>query len=207
MRKPAGALLTVMSAALVIGMSATASSAVTAKDWSVSPGGSISGKAGVTTFKDTTTGLTVSCKTSTSTGSLKSGSGLSGTGIGTVTALNFKNCSVDGQTLSVASGAVKWAVNAKTYASGVTHGTITGIHISVTSSICSLVVDGTSGSADNGMVKVTYTNSTHKLKILPTGGSLHVWDVSGCLGLVSNGDAGSVTTNQTITPAQTITES
>jgi hypothetical protein len=208
MRKPAGALLTVMSAALVIGLGATTSSAATAKTWRVSPGGSISGKAGTTTLKDTNSGTTVKCKTSTMTGSLKKGSGLSGTGLGTVTEVNFNNCTVLGETLSLTSGAVTWALNAKSETSaGVVSGTITGIHISASSSACSLVIDGTSGSADDGMVKVTYTNSTHKLKILAGGGNLHVYDVNGCLGVVSNGDPGTITGNYKITPAQTITES
>jgi hypothetical protein len=57
------------------------------------------------------------------------------------------------------------------------------------------------------MVKVTYTNSTHKLKILPAGGRLHLWDVRGCLGLVSDGDVATISATQTITPAQTITAS
>jgi hypothetical protein len=207
MRNPVGALLTVMSAAAVVALGAGTSFAATAATWSVSPGGSISGKAGTTTLKDTTSGLTVTCKSSTTTGTLKSGSGLSGTGLGTVTSIDFNTCSVDGESLSLDSGTVSWAFNAKSYKSGVTTGTITGIHISESSSICSFVVDGTSGSADNGSLKVTYTNSTHKLKLLPTGGTLHVWDVSGCLGLVSNGDAATISATQTITPAQTITES
>jgi hypothetical protein len=208
MRKPVGALLTVMSAAAVIGLGAGTSLAATAATtWTVSPGGAISGKAGVTTLKDTTSGLTVSCKTSTLTGTLKKGTKLPGTKLGTVTGVAFNTCTVDGQTLSLSSGAVTWGFNAKSEKSGVVSATITGIHISESSSICSFVVDGTSGTADNGSLKVTYTNSTHKLKILPTGGTLHLWDISGCLGLVADGDAASISATQTITPAQTITAS
>jgi hypothetical protein len=209
MRKPVGALLTVMSAAAVIGLGASTAMATTAaKTWTVSPGGAISGKAGTTTLKDTTKDVTLSCTSSTLTGTLKSGSGLSGTGLGSVTGVDFNNCSVDGETLSISSGTVAWSLNAASETkAGVVSGTISGIHISVSSSVCSLVIDGTSGTADNGTVKVTYTNSTHKLKILPTGGNLHVYDVDGCLGLVSDGDAGSISSSYTISPAQTITES
>jgi hypothetical protein len=57
------------------------------------------------------------------------------------------------------------------------------------------------------MVKVTYSNTTHKLSILPTGGNLHVWDVSGCLGAVSDGDSGTIKNAAAITPVQTITGS
>jgi hypothetical protein len=85
----------------------------------------------------------------------------------------------------------------------VTHGTITKIHVSISSSECNAVIDGTSGTAHNGKVAITYSNSTHKLAILPTGGNLHVWDVSGCLGAISNGDAGTIKSTYAVTPAQT----
>lgn len=208
MRKPISAVLLTLSAgALALGLSATSAFAATATTWSVAPGGSISGAAGTTTVTDTTSGLALSCKTSTLTGTLKKGTGLKGAGLGTVTNVAFNNCSVDGITLSISSGAVKWPLNAVTYSSGVTHGTITKIHVSISSSECSAVIDGTSGSANNGKVNITYTNSTHKLAILPTGGNLHVYDVSGCLGAISNGDAGTIKSTYAVTPAQTITGS
>ncbi|MGH3159714.1 MAG: hypothetical protein ACRDNF_24510 [Streptosporangiaceae bacterium] len=208
MRKPlSAALLTLSAAALALGMSAASASAATAVTWSVSPGGAISGAAGTTTLTDTTSGLAISCKTSTLTGKLKKGTGLKGDSLGTITNVAFNNCSVDGLTLSISSGAVKWPLNALTYKSPTTTGTITKIHVTVSSSECSLVIDGTSGTADNGKVKITYSNKTHKLSILPTGGNLHVWDVSGCLGAVSNGDAGTIKSAYAVTPTQTITGS
>lgn len=208
MRKPfTAALLTLSAAALALGVSAASASAATAVTWSVSPGGSISGAAGTTTLTDTTSGLAISCQTSTLTGTLKKGTGLKGAGLGTVTNVAFNNCSVDGLTLSISSGAVKWPLNAVSYKSGKTTGTITKIHVSISSSECSAVIDGTSGTAKNGKVKITYVNSTHKLSILPTGGNLHVWDVNGCLGAVSNGDAGTIKSSYAVTPAQTITGS
>ncbi len=101
-----------------------------------------------------------------------------------------------------------WKLNASSYnkATGVTTGTITGIHIAVKNSICSAVVDGTSGTAHNGMVSVTYSNKTRALKILPKG-NLHVWNVKGCDGAISNGDAGTITSSYKVSPAQTITGS
>jgi hypothetical protein len=193
-----------MAAAMTIGLSATSSLAATAT-WTVSPGGAISGAGGKTTLKDTTSGTTVTCTSSALTGSLKSGARLSGTGIGSVTSISFTHCTVLGQTVSLSSGTVAWPVNFKSYSAGVTHGTISGIHFVLSSSVCSAVLDGTSGTAHNGMVKITYTNSTHKLKILPTGGNLHVWNVSGCFGLIANGDAGTITSSYAVTPGQTIT--
>jgi hypothetical protein len=165
-----------------------------ASDWAVSPGGSIMGTSGTAVLTDTTSGLTVTCTSSSLAGSLKSGTGLPGAGIGTITALDFTSCTVDGLTLSLSSGPVSWSLNAQSYdlATGVTTGTVTGIHFVISSSECSAVIDGTSGTADDGMVKVTYTSNTSTLKILATGGNLHVWDVSGCLGAVSDGDSGTL---------------
>lgn len=206
MRKPLNALLTVASAALAIALTASAASASpAATTFKVTPGGSITGAAGTTTVNDTTAGLTVSCTSSSITGSLKSGSGLACTGIGTITALNFTNCTVDSVSLSLGSGKVAYSVNATSSASGVTKGTISKIHFVISSSVCSAVIDGTSGTAHNGRVHTTYTNKTHTLKFLTTSSTLHVYDVSGCLGAISNGDAGNISASFKVTPAQTIT--
>jgi hypothetical protein len=203
MRKHLGAaLLTLASAGLAVGLSAT--SALAATTWSVSPGGSISGSAGTTTVTDTTSGLTVTCTSSSLKGSLKSGTGLAGKKIGKVTSLDFSNCTVDGITLSLSSGTVAWHINAASYSSGVTHGSISGIHFVISSSECSAVIDGTGATADNGKVKITYTNSTAKLKVLAKGDNLHVYKVNGCLGAISNGDAGTISSTYTLTPKQTI---
>jgi hypothetical protein len=67
------------------------------------------------------------------------------------------------------------------------------------------VVDGTSAGADDGQVTDTYTNSTAKMNILTTGGNLHFYNVSGCLGLFRNGDSVTFSASYTLSPAQTIT--
>jgi hypothetical protein len=208
MRKPlTKALLTLSSAALTIGLTATTSFAAAAVTWTVKPGGATTGTAGTTTVTDTTSGLAVTCTSATLTGSFKTGSGLSGTGLGTVTALDFNNCTVDGITLSLASGPVTYPINFTKYASktGVSTGTITKIHFAITSSECDAVIDGTSGTAHNGKVAITYTNKTAALKILTTGSTLRVWDVKGCLGAISNGDKGTISSSYKLSPAQTIT--
>lgn len=208
MRKALSAsFLTVISATLALTLGTTSAFAA-GKTWTVTPGGAVTGSAGKTTLTDTTSGLSVTCKSSTLNATLKSGSGLKGAGIGTVTTIDFNNCSADGITLSLSSGTVAWPLNAVSYnsTSGVTSGTITGIHLVVSSSECSFVIDGTSGTAHNGKVKITYTNASAKLKILAKGDNLHVYNVSGCLGAISNGDAGTITSNYTVSPKQTITQ-
>lgn len=206
MRKRVGATaLTLMAAALTVGLSATSSLATTAT-WTVRPGGAVTGSAGTTTLKDTTAGITVTCTSASATGKLKSGTGLSGAGIGTITSMTFNNCTAEGQTLTISTGTVAYKLNALTYTatSGVTHGSISKIHFSVSSSLCSFTVDGTGATLNNGKIKTTYTNSTHKLKVLPTGGNLHVYNVSGCFSLINSGDAATISTTYTVSPAQTI---
>jgi hypothetical protein len=179
------------AAALTIGLGATSALAAAAATWTVSPGGAITGKAGTTTLTDTTSKISLSCTSSKLAGSLKSGKGLPGKGLGTVTSVAFNKCTVLSFTISLSSGNVAWKLNASSYkaATGTTSGTITGIHLAVQSSVCSAVVDGTGATARNGMVSVSYSNKTHVLKILPKG-NLHVYKVSGCGGAISNGDAG-----------------
>jgi hypothetical protein len=203
-KRIAAALFSAGAAALAVGLSATSSMAATATTWTVSPGGAVTGTAGTTTLTDHTSGIALSCTSSKLKGSLKSGSGLAGKGLGSVTSVAFNNCSVLSVTISLSSGTVAWKLNASSFSSGTTTGTITGIHLAVKSSVCSAVVDGTGATAHNGKVSVKYTNKTHVLKILPQG-NLHVYKVSGCGGAISNGDAGTITGSYKVSPLQKIT--
>jgi hypothetical protein len=207
-KRVAGFLLSGGVAALAIGLSTTAALATTATTFSVSPGGSITGTAAKTTLTDTKTGNALSCKSSKATGTVKSGTGLAGAGIGSISALTFSNCTGPlGLSFTVTTSAFPWSLNAVSYKKGVTTGTITGIHAVLSGSDCTATVDGTSATADNGEVKVTYTNSTGKLKVLTTGGNLTIYNVSGCLGLINSGDPTTFSGTYTITPKQTITGS
>jgi hypothetical protein len=202
-KRSGSVLLTTAAAALTIGLGASQAVAAT---WTVKPGGAITATSGTTTLKDTSTGNSLTCKSSKSTATLKSGSGLSGTGIGSIKTATFSTCTGPlGLTFTVTSGHLPWHLNAVSYSSGVTHGTITGIHATLTGSGCSAIVDGTGATANNGKVSGTYTNSTHVLKILTTGGNLHIYNVSGCLGLIHSGDGSTFTANYSVSPAQTIT--
>jgi hypothetical protein len=178
-----------------------------AATWTVSPGGAITATSGKTTLKDTTTGSVLSCTSSTANATLKKGTGLAGAGLGSITGISFTNCTGPlGLTFTVTPGHLPWKLNAISYNAGTTTGTITGIHATLTGSGCSAVVDGaTSGTANNGKVKVTYTNGTHLLKVLTTGGNLHIWNVVGCAGLIGSGDASTFSASYSVSPAQTIT--
>ena len=208
--KRAGSAL-VMSAALagVLALSAgsalAATNAAIAATWTVKPGGAITAKAGVTTLKDTTTGSVLTCQTSSGKGTLKSGSGLSGTGIGSITALSFSTCTGPlGLTFTVKTTHFPWHLNAVSFSSGVTTGTITGIHATLTGPGCSAVVDGTGATANNGKVTAKYSNGTGKLTTTGAG-NLHIYNVSGCAGLIHSGDGSSFKGSYTVSPKQTIT--
>ncbi|GEM_PF-1004504 len=154
--------------------------------WTVTPGGSFTAKSGPAIFTDTVSGAVINCVSANMTGSLKSGSGLPGKGLGTVKSLTFVTCTLAGASVSMSSGPVAWLLNAVSYKLGVMHGTITGIHFAITGSGCSAVVDGTGATARNGHVKITFTNKNDHLRILPGGGNLHIYDVKGCLGPFGN---------------------
>jgi len=201
-----------MSAALAGVLALSASSAIAATTntgvaatWTVKPGGAITAKAGVTTLKDTKTGSVLTCQSSSGKGTVKSGKGLSGTGIGSISALSFNICTGPlGLTFTVHTTHFPWHLNAVSFSGGVTTGTITGIHATLSGPSCSAVVDGTGATANNGKVTAKYSNSTGKLTTTGAG-NLHIYNVSGCAGLIGNGDGSSFKGSYTITPKQTIT--
>jgi len=194
-------------AALALGVGATTAMAVTATTYTVKPGGAVTGKAGATTLKDTKTGTVLKCASSATKATLKKGSGLSGSGLGSITSVTFTSCKGPGglafTAKTSASSAHPWKLNASSFKSGVTHGSITGITASISGSGCTATVAGTTASS-KGTTTGTYTNSTHILKV--SGGNLHVFNVSaGCLGLINTGDPSTFTGSYTISPGQTIT--
>jgi hypothetical protein len=72
---------------------------------------------------------------------------------------------------------------------------------------CHAVIDGTSGTASDGIVEFTYTDRTAVLKTLTTGGNLHHYNVSGCDGLFRNGAPVTLSAAFTVSPKQAITSS
>jgi hypothetical protein len=198
-------LFTGGATALAVGASAGVALAV-AITFSITPGGNISASAGKTSLKDVNTGAVLSCTSSKSTGTLKSGHGISGTNLGSIKTLTFSGCTGVGLTFTVTNSGFPWTLHGTAFnaTSGVTTGNITGIKSHLSGPGCSADVRGATATS-TGKVKVTYTNGTHKLKVLASGGTLHVFNVNGCAGLINNGDATQFTGNYTVSPAQTIT--
>jgi hypothetical protein len=109
---------------------------------------------------------------------------------------------------TVTADDLPWHINAVSFnsATGTTTGTLTGIHASLSGAGCTAVVDGTGATAHNGKVTITYTNSTHTIKVLTAGGNLHIYNVSsGCLGVIHSGDGATQSAAYAISPAQKIT--
>ena len=198
-------LLTGGATALAVGASAGVALAV-AITFSISPGGAITAKAGTTKLHDVNTNQNLQCTSSSSAGTLKKGHGISGANLGSITKLTFSNCTGPlNLTFTVTNSGFPWTLHGTAFnaTSGVTTGNITGIKSHLQGTGCSADVRGATASS-TGKVKVTYTNSTHKLKVLASGGTLHVFNVNGCAGLINNGDATQFTGTYTVTPAQTI---
>jgi hypothetical protein len=191
-------------AALALGLSATSALATAKATWTITPGGSVTGTAGKTTLKDTKTGTTLSCASSHTAATLKKGSGQTNP-IGKITSVTFTNCTGPGGLVFTATTSASptnpYPLTGTSFVSGVTHGKITNILASLSGTGCSATVAGTTATSP-ATVNGTYSNTTHILKT--SGGNLHIWNVSGCFGLIATGDPSSFAGSYTISPAQTI---
>src|SRR5690242_11762385 len=204
-------LLATGTAAATIALGIPSSSAVTVTGWSVTPGGSFTGKqSGKVTITDTVTKRSIVCATAAATGRFRSGTGLPGAGIGTLRSLSLTDCATGGgRAFTVTAGALPWSLNADKYLPAITttYGTLTKMHLTLAATGCSATIDGTSATSDNGSVVIHIHNNPSKLKLEAAGGTLHVYVGSGCTGVVKNGDAVTLSSAYLISPAQKITES
>jgi hypothetical protein len=186
--------------ALALGLTATSASA--ASGWTVKPGGAFS-SSGSDQVKDTKTGTVAKCTSVTISGTLKK-SAPSGAGLGSLTKASFSKCAIGTISVTVTTHGLPWKLNATSYKSGVTTGSISGIDLVATAPGCSATLDGTGAGKDNGVADATYNNSTGVLTL--TGkGNLHSWAVSGCFNLVNNGDPQDASGTNKVSPKQTIT--
>ena len=212
MRTGIGAVVLATAALAATAVSAagpSAASAATATTWTVRPGGKITATAGKTTLADTPTGATMPCQSSRISGTLKAGSGLPGAGIGSLTTAVYSQCSAGPFGATVTVRGLPWRLNLTSYdrRTGVARGTISHLQISVAPSFipCTAVIKGTSGTAPDGVMPVSYTSKTGILKVLPMGGNLHWYHVHSCAGIIRNGDAATLSASYTISPQQVIT--
>jgi hypothetical protein len=191
-------LFTVAAAGAVVGLAAAPAMAATTLTVKVTNGGSYTATSSKTVFTDKT--LSVTCTTVGSTPASK-GTGKVPTAtttatspvkIGTVATLAFHNCTnplTGSVTTTPTALPYSLKIDSKTNSTGQTDGIITGVNVNVKTTGCSFTVKGSSPGF--------YTNSTHKLALTTTSklpikplnsAQLTVSNVSGCAGLVSNGD-------------------
>jgi hypothetical protein len=201
-------LLIVTAAALAAILGTTAAMAATT--WTVRPGGAVTAKFSRMILRNTRTGTEVTCP-ATLKATLAAGTGLPGTGIGSVSSFTFGPCAGPlGTQFILKTSHLPYALNAVSYhaTTGTTTGSISRVHGTFAGPSCSFVLDGTGASKDNGILGVKYVNSTHTLKFINTGDDLHAYNVMGGCGFlvgVHNGDSYTLTGAGTVTPAQTIT--
>jgi hypothetical protein len=179
------------------------SGSASAANWTVTPGNAFTGSSGVTKLKIQETGVQLQCTSASAAGTAKSGSNQVNP-LATLPAPNgvkFNSCSGPfGLTFTVAQVGT-WNLNGTTYnaATGVTTGTITNITANITGPGCNATVTGS--------VNVTYTNSTHRLAVLPNYTLLisFVSPTANCLGLIGQGNHASFDGNFLINPALVVT--
>ena len=78
---------------------------------------------------------------------------------------------------------------------GVTTGEFTGIDVSLFSSGCSGIPDGTAAGANDGTVPYRYYNNP-KMLITSGPGDLHIYNVTGCAELFNTGDPFTLSSTQ-----------
>lgn len=199
-----------LAATLALGLAAPPSLATAATTWSVTPGGNFSSSLSSSSviIKDTTTGIVITCSSSSISGKLKSGSGLAGANIASITAFSFgpsNSCAgPGGLTFTFTFGHFPYDLNAQSYASGETTTHITGIFGAMSGGFACMATIGGTSQTTRGQVKGVYTNSTHKL--VTGGGTLHFYNVgAGCVGWFNTGDSITISATYTIKPGQAIT--
>lgn len=210
-------LLTGSAATLAVCLSATAASAGT---WSIHPAGPFTGtlnKGTTTMLKDTTSGVSLTCTTSTSKGKVPSaGSGKSGTGIAKITSTTFgtsadKCTGPAGSTFTAVGTNTPWNLNAISYNASVdggqTTGTITAPGTGVGGKLTGTVL-GVSCSATFGGTKSKpavahglYDNGSHLLAVTSVS-NLKV--LSSTCPEVSKGDGATFVTSPTSTAGHTV---
>jgi hypothetical protein len=202
MRTPALIAASMAAASLLTIAVNDAQVAAATATWTVTPGGSFasfSGSGHNQRFIDVSTSAKVLCPDLQISGIFKSGTGLANP-VGTITSVgsNFASGQPYGCTVSGTAGTVDIMVTfspvtirAVRYdaSQNLTYGALAGIHAAFSSPTCSGVIDGTSAVAGNGLVRFKYQDNIGFLLTLFGVQSLHLFNVSGCGGLINSGDA------------------
>ncbi len=196
------AVVTGAAIALPVGLGAAPVMAVTAT-WTVMPGGQFYTASSPSNqyFTDATTGTRIRCSDLTISGTFKSGSGLPNP-VGRVTSVGIFafdpgqsiscDVGVSGQTASFTFSPMNIRAVRYDPTKDLTYGAFVAVHATFSGlggSACSGTLDGTSPTAGNGLVRFKYNDSDGGLLTYFGGDNLHLYNVSGCGGLINSGDA------------------
>jgi hypothetical protein len=205
MKRARSVLFTVAAAGAVVGLAAAPAMAATTLTVKVSNGGTYTATTSKTVLTDGSVNVTCTSSGSTpaskATGSVPSGThtGTSPVAVGTAKTLVFNNCSgpLGPVTTSLSGFPYSIKVDSKTNSTGQTDGIITGVKAKVSMTGCSFTVSGsTAGFWSNKTFKLTVTP---KPPITPLNkAQLTVANVSGCAGVVNNGDHPTFTGTYTV---------
>lgn len=147
---------------------------------------------------------TATCGSSQDSGSVPNVTGSDGTPIGTITSADFHNCVLAGLfSLSVTTDGLPWNIDVVSQSGDVVSGEIIGIGANISGAGCTARIAGP-GDTGDGSVPFTYDNGTGQMTVGP-GGNLTVFDVSGCFGLIADGDPAELLATYDITPPVQIT--
>jgi hypothetical protein len=208
-KRIASMLLTGGGAALALCLSATAASAATSITVKVTGGGTFTASAATTTLKDgsvtvtCTTSGTTPASTASTTVKNQTTTGNAPLKIGTAKNLKFNNCTGPLGSVTATPTAEPYPVdaNSTTNGSGQTDAVIAKVDVNVSMTDCTFTVTGKAPGV--------YSNSNHTLTMEPSSklpvkplspAQLTVSNVSGCLGVVSNGDHPTYTSTYTLSP-------
>lgn len=118
------ARILVAGCAAVLAATLGTGTALAAATWTVQPGGSVLLKSGRVTLTDTKTDNSTFCRSALVSGTLQGGSGLSGTGAGSITAVSFRCEGTSVPNLVMRAADLPWQVNFISYNAAT--GTVTG---------------------------------------------------------------------------------
>ncbi|MYT70878.1 MULTISPECIES: hypothetical protein [unclassified Streptomyces] len=180
-----------------VGLSISSASAGALATYTVTPGGAYTANASGPTLKVGST--TLNCTSSQAKGTLKSGSGLAGAQIGTITTLSFTGCTVAGIPFTVSSTAstgTPFYINATGTTANHIDGNISGINASISGTGCHATFAGTTLGY--------YENTSNSLNITG-GGTLAAQPGASCLGLITAGAHADFKAKYVLTSTQTIT--
>lgn len=205
MRRSIGRILVpAAAAAMAVAFGASSALATTATlTVKVTNGGSYTASSGSTVLTDN--GVSVTCTGSSAGGKIPTATLTNKTSpvkVGNSSSLSFTGCTGPLGAVTVTVNALPYSVkvDSKTNSKGQTDGMVTGVNTSVSMTGCSFSVTGSAPGF--------YTNSNHTLSLTPTlpikplnSAKLTVSNVSGCAGLVNNGDHPTYKSTYTVSKA------